>query len=579
MQSGQAIIARLPAWLEAQKGVKGEFEAVIGRVTERAFLLETLNFGDFWAPKSQLQIIRTIDKNAVDKVTARYDLMKRTPWQHQQNAFNFTSTKAGALDASDMGTGKTFNVVAEWVSEQPPLTLIVAPATAVRVWPNEFAKLCSSVFHMLVLATDGPKTPKTRKLENGSTITTCGGSVEHRARMADDFMAVMGEAHQPAILVINYEAAWREPFGPAHDKDNKVIPSRPGVLGSANFDLVVLDEGHRIKSVRGTTARFFVWLGKRTKKRRVLTGTPSANGPLDVYMLVKFCDPTIFPGTFSEFRSRYAILDRFKNPIDYINMGEYAEKLASVMYRVMAKDVLELPGANHTFRTFALTEKSRRTYDAAEGHLVKLEEEDPHISPENILVELVRLQQITSGYAIDNDEEYHRLDEGNGKDKALADVLDDLDPHKPVIVFAKFTGELDIIRSVALKAGRPYREISGRVMNGKKKDGLAEDGTLYIDPSDTMGVVCGVQIDSGGAGVNLIEATTAIYWSTGYNLVSYDQSLKRNHRPGQTQPVTYIHLVAENTVDEAVIEALEKKTNIIKWSLAQVKARQKELAG
>lgn len=579
VQVSQSIIVKASAWLQKEKNVKPQFEASVKVIskTSKAVILETVN-DEFWAPVSQFKVISIIDKNKVEVTPARYDLMKRTPWPHQVEAFNFSCTRAGFLDASDMGVGKTFNIVAEWVSTQPERTLIVAPNTAVRVWPNEFVKLCAIPFHMLVLASDGPLKPKTRKLENGATITTVGGSIDHRARMADDFMAVMAEAHLPCILVMNYEAAWREPFGPAHDKDNRIIASKPGVLGRAQLDLVVLDEAHRIKSVRGVTSRFFIWLSRRAKKRRCLTGTPKANGPLDIYRLVQFLDPTIFPPTFSEFRSKYAILDRFKNPVEYINMDDYAERVARVMYRVMAKDVLNLPGANHTFRYFSLSAKSARTYDNAENKLSHMLAEDIHITPENKLVELVRLQQITSGYAVDDDGNYHRLDKGEGKDAALADIIEDLEPMQPLIVYAKFTEELDIVREVALKAGRIYREISGRKINGKVKDGLNELGELYISPDDESGVICGVQIDSGGAGVNLIAATTAVYWSTGYNLVSYGQSLSRNYRSGQEFPVTYIHLVAEDTVDGDIIEALERKTSVINWSLDKVRERQKEAA-
>ena len=83
--------------------------------------------------------------------------------------------------------------------------------------------------------------------------------------------------------------------------------------------------------------------------------------------------------------------------------------------------------------------------------------------------------------------------------------------------------------------------------------------------------VLAVQIDSGGVGVDLTRARYAIYYSLGFSLGSYEQSLARIHRPGQTRPVEYIHLLAEGTVDEKVMAALARRSDVVNTVLQQMK--------
>ena len=80
-------------------------------------------------------------------------------------------------------------------------------------------------------------------------------------------------------------------------------------------------------------------------------------------------------------------------------------------------------------------------------------------------------------------------------------------------------------------------------------------------PEDVQ--VMGVQIQSGGVGIDLTRAHIAIYYSMGYSLGDYVQSLARLHRPGQDHPVAFFHLVASNTVDQQVYSALQSRQNVV----------------
>ena len=83
--------------------------------------------------------------------------------------------------------------------------------------------------------------------------------------------------------------------------------------------------------------------------------------------------------------------------------------------------------------------------------------------------------------------------------------------------------------------------------------------------------VLAVQIQAGGLGLDLTLARYAIYYSLGFSLGDYSQSMARLHRPGQTHPVEYIHIVASGTVDETVMDALARREAVIETILKEVK--------
>jgi SNF2 family DNA or RNA helicase len=174
-------------------------------------------------------------------------------------------------------------------------------------------------------------------------------------------------------------------------------------------------------------------------------------------------------------------------------------------------------------------------------------------------VKLLRLRQITSGFVGTDDGIKEVLDEG--KTALLTELLQDLPSDVPVVVFGLFRWDLDQIHEAAKRAHRTSAELSGR--RKELETWQAPDGPPIL----------AAQLASGGVGIDLTRAAYAIYFSVGFNLGEYQQSLARVHRPGQTRPVTYIHLLTKDTVDEKVHWALEHRQNVIETVL---KGKEKE---
>lgn len=444
-------------------------------------------------------------------------------WDHQRSAYSFAHGKDAALLAMDMGTGKTkvaIDLAVNWGSKR---ILVVCPKSVLRVWNRELG------VHM----------PKT-----GSDVLILDkGTAAKKRKLAEAFLANKGTTRW---LVINYES----------------LRSRPMALLAQrmSWDLVILDESHRIKSASGVTSKIIARIGEKADRRLCLTGTPMPHSPLDLFGQFRFLDPGVFGTSFGRFRDEFAITHpRFPSQVRYWrNEDLLRKKLWEIAFRVEAEDVLDLPEVRHIEIPIKLSNKAQRIYDELEQEFIAEVNESRTVTAGHALVRLLRLQQITSGHIKDDHGEVQEID--TAKRDVLMDILQDISPSEPVVVFCRFRHDLEQIRRAAEIKRIRYSEVSGA-----RKD-LTAEGTILPETS-----LLGVQIASGGLGIDLTAARRAVYYSLGYSLGDYQQSLARVHRPGQEHPVTYYHLVADGTVDRRVVRALVKRQDVVQSILEELR--------
>ena len=435
-----------------------------------------------------------------------------TSWQHQREALAFVKDKPGSMLAMEMGTGKTKVAIDLMDSHGYRRVLIICPLSVVSgvsgVWPGEFAKHSPAPWTVLPLA---------------------HGSVKDKQAQAE--AALFGSDR--LAVVINYESVWREPFGSWAKKQP--------------WDLVVMDESHRCKSPGGVASRYLSRLSDRVPQRLALTGTPMPHSPLDIYAQYRALDKSIYGTSFFRFKARYAVMGGWSNTqvVGYQHQEELQRKFYSIAYRVEAADVLDLPPLLTVTRMCELGPKARKLYRTLERDFIA-DLEEGRITAVNALSQLLRLQQVTSGYARTEDGQDVEVD--TTKAELLADLLEDMGK-EPVVVFARFKHDLEVFHRVARRLGRPSYEISG----------ARKELSLWNE----VGGVLAVQIQSGGLGIDLTKARYAVYYSLGFSLGDYLQSRARLHRHGQERPVEIIHLVTAGTVDEKVMAALAAREQVV----------------
>ncbi len=466
--------------------------------------------------------------------------LKTRSWNHQSLAYQFLQsvlapTGGAAMLAMGMGTGKTLTttgVMCNMLAEDEQ-AIVICPLRVVDVWSGEIAKHAAIPIHVLPLGDDT-------------------GTVTKKMEKAAEAVELARLRKVRLVIIINYESLWRDPF------------ARWAL--AQKWGMVICDESHRIKKPGGKASMFCGRLRTRAKYRLALTGTPMPHSMLDVYGQFRFLDDRIFGRSYHAFKQRFAVMGGFqqKQIVGFRNQEELQALMKKITFRV-GKDVLDLPPETHVTYHCDLGSEGARVYRQLEKGFVA-EVMGGIITAANAMVKVLRLQQITGGsIRLDDDERYTRIDDA--KQKLLADVLEDIcaeqidgfeSSREAVVVFCRFRSDLDAVHQAAADLGYSSLELSGR------RDDLK-------DWQNGKGQILAVQISAGGVGINLTRARYSIYYSLSRSLGEYDQSLSRIHRPGQTRPVTHIHLVARGTVDQKIIYALEQRAEVIESILKQIK--------
>lgn len=466
---------------------------------------------------------------------------------HQRQAFHFALRQEAAALWVGMGGGKTrvaYLLAHAWECRR---VLVVCPRSVLDdddVWKREERRWLGRHFEVggRVYRRDGK--PKARP------------SVPDRVRQLEKDEARADARGRPFVAVAPVDSFWRG------DLADWIL--------AREWDLVVFDEIHRLKAPGGKAAKFAARVRARARRRLGLSGTLLAHSRLDGYSVLRCLDPAIFGTNYSRFKARYAVTvplpnaPRAEKVVGWQNEDEFDRKLHSVTY-VWEKDREALGLAEPVFleRRVRLGPETRRVYDELDLELIA-DVGSGVVTAANAMVRLLRLQQVCSGVVTLADGAKHRL--GGEKAGLLAEVLEDLPQAEPVVVFCRFHGDLDSVLEVAERQGRRPAELSGRTHGGLDlwKAGAAD--------------VLAVQIQAGGTGIDLSRAAYGIYFSVGFSLVDYDQSMSRIDRPpaedapARSSAPTFVRLVAADTVDEEVYAALDSRRDAIE---AVVRARQR----
>jgi SNF2 family DNA or RNA helicase len=457
------------------------------------------------------------------------DGMLTHPWRHQKAAYkfcldHFAAGLCGILLAMGMGTGKSLVACMLILCLMARRTIIVCPLRVVQVWITQFERHVGIPVVIVALDEDV-------------------GSVADKQQEAAEKMKLAQVLGQPFIVVVNYDSAWRDPFAEWAE--------------TVQWDLVIADEAHRIKAPGGKASLFFKRLRLRAAHRVALTGTPMPHGPMDIYAVFRFLDVSIFGPSFTAFRTKYAVMGGYqrKQITGFQNLDELQRLMSRITFKV-GDEVLDLPPATDVTYHCMLTGEAARIYrDLEEDFVARVQ--DGTITAANAMVKLLRLQQITGGCVPTDDDTIHRID--SSKQKLLADTLEDIGRDEAVVVFCRFIADLLAVHEACEGMGLSSMELSGKRDELKRwQAGEAQ--------------VLAVQIDAGSEGVDFTRARYSIFYSVGYSLGRYDQARKRTHRPGQTRPVTHIHLIARGTVDVKIMRALEKRADIVQSILAEIKS-------
>jgi SNF2 family DNA or RNA helicase len=331
---------------------------------------------------------------------------------------------------------------------------------------------------------------------------------------------------------------------------------------SCHNTLMAIDESTTIKNPEAKRTKAIVGLGRHAKYRRILTGSPVTKSPLDLYKQCEFLDEGLLDFTsYYAFRTRYAIMKSanfggrsVQIVVGYKNLAELSERIEKFSYRVLKEDCLDLPDYTFMKRIIQLSpEQQKIYYQMKQIALAQLD--GKLMTTATALVQLMRLHQITCGHFTADDGTIKDIK--NERLSTLMDILKEVE--NKAVIWAHYKHDIKaIVEAIEKEYGKDsYVTYYGETPFEKRQGNIKK----IQDPNSPVRFIIGTP-QTGGYGITLTEANTMIYYSNGYDLEKRTQSEARINRAGQKRKMTYIDIIAQDTVDEKIVKALIKKMDI-----------------
>ena len=464
---------------------------------------------------------------------------KTEPYEHQKDALKKCWNKEAFAIFAEMGTGKTKialdNACILYNRGKIDRLLVVAPKGAYMNWVD------------LEIPTHVPD-----YIEKNVLAWKPSTSAKYRTQLKN----IMDLSdYRLKIMVMNVEA---------FSTKKGLEFARLFLIGRA---MMIVDESTTIKNPKAKRTKNILSLAKETKYRRIMTGSPVTQSPMDLWAQMDFLDPEILgQQSYYAFRTRYAVVisanaaggtHKYQKIVKFKNLAQLGQLVSPHSYRVLKKDCLDLPDKVYTKREVELSDEQKEAYKDMKANAMSVLK-GQSMTAVNVLTQLIRLHQITcghmktdAGHIIDLhssriDELMQILGETTGKVIIWANYIHDIEKIEANIALSDFGAD-----SLCTYYGETATEDRQKCIN------------KFQDPDSKLRFFIG-NTQTGGYGITLTEASTVIYYSNNYDLEKRIQSEDRAHRIGQKNKVLYIDLVAKGTVDEKIIKSLRNKVNIAK---------------
>lgn len=480
----------------------------------------------------ELQLLRQITLDNVDNVDKKIniELKEPQPFKNQKVGLYYTASIMPFALLWEMGTGKTRTAIETFVYHRKrgnvDKCLVVCPLSVMDNWESEINKWSNCTSDVL----RGSKDQKVEILANS---------------LAD-------------FIIMNYESI------------ATIIEALTGWIDSGT--MIIADESTKVKNPSAKRSKALVKLGYATKYKIIMTGTPVTQHAYDLFTPFLFLDSgETFGLKYDDFLARYFYQYGYK----YVPLPGALEKISNRMYtralRFLKKDCLDLPDKMYVERIVDLPEYNRQKYNEMVQLAITQIENSEKVTAAIILVQLLRLSQITSGFVKDVcGQEIPFTD--NPKLNALEDIFEELgleengitngngetieENHNKVVVWTRFTHDVESIMALCRRMNIGAVSLYGEIEEQQRSKNVAK----FQEDKNTK-VLVGTTA-TGGLGINLTAGNTVVYYSNSYSLQDRLQSEDRTHRAGQLQKVTYIDILAKNTIDQGIVKILKQKKNV-----------------
>ena len=516
----------------------------------------------------------------------------------------------------EMGTGKT-KVVLDALQHLREKAVVICPLIAVDNWVRETDIHSSGTLSTITITGTAKQKEKkileaankdivivsydTARLYGVPVLCAKAAALKKKERVGStpwhmhvvDKVATLPEDKQQIHYLAAYYAGNLTPAQIDVEVD-KIVGPVPPFLSCLDFKVLILDEAHRVKSIKSQRTKVITALSAKATRRYMLSGTPTIGDPRDFYTQLKILHPAIMPEQWFTFVKKFCEHSPWNEHVvtGYKNMHIINTRVNSVSSERKLLDCVQLPEQRDQNVMYYLSPGQTKDYNKAVKEF-SLGGEEAKIDLSQGSTRLGKLLQICSGfYYMPKEDESAPCDKcpslqacfdagttpgdkecvkdslgknppptillyaQNPKLEALKDLLEDIldTEDRKVIIWAHFTAELNHIEELLKKNKYGYVRV-----DGSNTKNIKHYENLFQNDKDTR-VYLG-QVNTGIA-ITLTAAQYSIYYSRPWSPDAWLQSRARNFRIGQTSKTVVYRLVGAHTVEQQQLIALANRLNI-----------------
>jgi superfamily II DNA or RNA helicase len=438
----------------------------------------------------------------------RKQLLKVDLLPYQMDGIAFAVGAGRAILADDMGLGKTIQGIgtAELLAREAGIgrVLVVCPASLKSQWRDEIHRFCDRTVELV----GGRNGERAGQYASGAFFTVC-----------------------------NYEQVLRDLSD----------------IERTEWDLIILDEGQRIKNWESKTSQVIRSL--RSPFALVLSGTPLENRLDELFTVAQFIDDRAL-GPAYEFFHRHRIVDDRGKVQGYHNLDDVRDRLRPFLLRRTRAGVMnQLPERTTTVVRIRPTAEQLELHAHHMRNVIRITRK-PFLTEMDLLLlqkSLLMCRLAANGTVLVDKQPPGFSTKLDRLEELLAELVPQSD--RKIILFSEWRMMLDLIEPVLQRVSMPFVRLDGQVPQ-KQRASIVH---RFQRDADCRAIL---MTNAGSTGLNLQAANVVINVDLPWNPAVLEQRVARAHRMGQRHPVDVYLLVTEETLEERLLETLAMKQDL-----------------
>lgn len=452
--------------------------------------------------------------------------MSKTAFPHQVEGIEFLKTHKRVILADEMGLGKTFQAITAAGDATLQNKLVLCPASLKLNWKREIESIYpEDIIHVV---------------ESGKEQTI---------------------PETATWIIINYDMLTKY-------KAQLIKLRELGLI-----DTAICDEAHYIKGKKTIRAKVTLEIIEGLEYVFMLTGTPLMNRPAELFNLLKgighplgrarttftrrYCDAKLVTQPI-----RGGRVIRFWDESGAEHLDELREFTKEAILRRTKQEVLDLPPKISSVQITELPKEYKVKYMTTFDDYIDFLRSNPVVSNDDVnnaltakhLIELIKLKQLCSEAKLP---------------RIVEDIRSAVSQGEKVIVFSQFTNTINKLQEMLLEKKRASQHgdaqdpIKSVVLTGASSMSQRQAAVDSFQNDEDTKVFIG-NIKAAGVGITLTRASIVMFADMEWSPALHDQAEDRAHRIGQEGTVNIYYYVIQDTVEEDIVDLLQKKKSVIK---------------